>query len=94
MASKDNISLRITLRFSNNVSRRSNRVGALRAGNFVYIGTSGLLEGVQGHGYRAGMLIHRATIFNHNTVKESLPFYYPLLVHLVTCLKVQGPSSG
>ena len=48
-----------------------------QVGNFVYIGTSMLFEGVHGQGYRGGMLIHRVTIFNYNLLKESFLFYYP-----------------
>ena len=48
-----------------------------QAGNFVYTGTSGLFQGVQRQGYRVRMFIHRATIYNHNLVQESLPFNSP-----------------
>ena len=58
----------------------SKRVGVdlFQAGNFVYIVTSGLFQGVQGQDYMGWMLVHWGTLFSHISLKESLLSCYPL----------------
>ena len=58
----------------------SKRVGVdlFQVGNFVYILTSGLFQGVQGQDYMGWMLVHWGTLFSHISLKESLLSCYPL----------------